>query len=90
MSFERRNLQRIDYKILHETGEKVNKAQNKSPISKLSQQLSNLQFKDMDSSNDQPMKQCDESQSIHMNENDQDLIQLESKFITTIGTIMVM
>ena len=101
-----RNPRRIDYKTLNDTGEKVDKKQaqgstpqkltlqnecEKSPISKLSLQLSNLQFGNMDESKNQSMNQeTDKVESQinqNMNEKEQELIKLESKFITLLEEI---
>ena len=102
-----RNPRRIDYKTLNDTGERIDKKEankvstpqkltlqnesEKSPVSKLSLQLSNLQFDDMDESKNQSMNQ--ESNKIesqidqNMNEQDQEIIKLESKFIILLKEI---
>ena len=104
MSTEKRNTRRIDYKILNETGQKVDKVQStiitanqgltlenkceKSPISKLSLQLSNLTFDNMSEYKKQEAgTNVNSDDKSSMNEHDQEIINLKSKFITLLKEI---
>ena len=99
----KRNIRRIDYKTLHETGEKVDKEQTnlvatyqevvlenkceKSPISNLSIQLSNLTFDNMSESKKQDIDAVDLQVKPSLNERDSEIINLESKFLTLLEEI---
>ena len=104
MSTEKRNTRRIDYKILNETGQKVDKVQStiitanqgltlenkceKSPISKLSLQLSNLTFDNMSEYKKQEAgTNVNSDDKSSMNEHDQEIINLKSKFIMLLEEI---
>ena len=100
--FSERNIRRLDYKTLHHTGEKVDKNQTnivatyqevalenkceKSPVSKLSLQLSKFKFDNMANKQD-----SDDTSDLlpkpGMNEHEQGIASLESKFVTLLEEI---